>query len=257
MPTGSTSPITASVDPAVAQLHALDRAVGRAHAAADLRRLEGRAGGRRGGDHAVLVAQRDLRVRADVDEQPQALVARQPRGEDPRDDVAADVGAERREREGGRARVHGDAEVGGLQRRRLVRGDDERRHGERLRVDAERELRHRHVAAQRDLVDLARVDAGLGAHLLGELRERLLRAGLQRVERALVHHRRADARDHVGAERLLAVEHRAHRGRRARLEVEQRRDHRGRAEVVGDREAARRSCRPARRRSARRRRPPR
>ncbi len=224
---------------AVGDLHALDRAVGGAHPAADLRGLERGAGGRGGGDDAVLVAERDLRVRPDVDEQPQPAVAGQPGGEHPGDDVAADVGAERREREGRRARVDGHAEVGRGERRRVVRGDHERRHRERLGVDPERELRHRHVAAERDLVDLARVDARLGADLLGELRERLLRARLERVERALVHHRRADPGDHVGAERLLAVEHRADRGGRPGLEVEQRRDDRRRPEVEGDREAPR------------------
>ena len=62
--------------------------------------------GRGGGDDAVLVAERDLGVRADVDEQPQPLVAREAGGEHARDDVAADVGAERRERERRRARMH-------------------------------------------------------------------------------------------------------------------------------------------------------
>ena len=47
-------------DRVVLDLHALDRALRRAHAAADLGRLEGRAGGRRGGHHALVVAQRDL-----------------------------------------------------------------------------------------------------------------------------------------------------------------------------------------------------
>src|ERR671916_353369 len=50
------------------------------------------------------------------------------------------------------------------------------------------------------------------------------------IERGVVHHRGRDARDHVGAERLLAVEHRLDRSGRAGLEVEQRRDHRRRAE---------------------------
>ena len=154
---------------AVLDLHALDRALGGAHAAADLGGLERRAGGRRGGDHALVLAEGDLAVRAHVDEQPQPLVARHAGGQQPRDDVAADVGAERREHERRRARVHAHAEVGRHRRRQLVRGDDERRHRERLGVDAERELRHRHVAADVDLVDLAGVDARLLAHLVGEL----------------------------------------------------------------------------------------
>ena len=44
---GSTSPITVSSHVAVDDLHAFDRAVGGAHPAADLRRLERRPGGRR------------------------------------------------------------------------------------------------------------------------------------------------------------------------------------------------------------------
>ena len=59
--------------------HALDRAVGGAHAAADLRGLERRAGRRRRGHHALARAERDLAVGADVDEQPHPLVARRPR----------------------------------------------------------------------------------------------------------------------------------------------------------------------------------
>src|SRR2546430_12481290 len=50
-------------------LHALDRALGGAHAAADLRCLERRAGRRGGGEHAVARAEHDLAVRADVDEE--------------------------------------------------------------------------------------------------------------------------------------------------------------------------------------------
>ena len=203
-------------------------------------------------------AERDLAVRADVDEQAQAPVARQPGREQAGDDVAADVGAERREHERGRARVHGDAEVGRARRGQLVRGDDERRHRQRLGIDAERELRHRRVAAERDLVDLLGLDARLLAHLARRARRASpARASCSVAERVGVHHRRRDARDHVGAVGLLAVEHRAHRERLAGLEVEQRRDDRRRAEVERDRVAARRSCRRARRRSApRRRRPP-
>ena len=106
MPTGSTSPITSSVTRRPAIFTPSIAPVGGAHAAADLRGLERRPGRRGGGHDAVLVAERDLRVRADVDEQPQALVAREAGGEHARDDVAADVGAQRRERERRRARVH-------------------------------------------------------------------------------------------------------------------------------------------------------
>ena len=133
-----------------------------------------------------------------------------------------------------------DPEVARQRGRQVVRGDDERRHRERLGVDAERELGHRHVADDDDLVDVVRRDARLLADLAGELGERLVRARLERAERVLVEHRGRHARDDVGAVGLLAVEHRAHGGGRAGLEVEQRGDHRGGAEVEGDREPARR-----------------
>ena len=78
---------------------AFDRAVGGAHPALDLRGLERRSSRRRGGQHPLGRAERDLAVRADVDEQAQPAVARQAGREHPGDDVAADVGAERGEHE--------------------------------------------------------------------------------------------------------------------------------------------------------------
>ena len=134
----------------VGDLDALDRALGGAHAAADLGGLERRAGRRGGGDARALA--RPARSREFVPtsmNRRSALVARQAGGEHAGDDVAAHVGAERREDHRRRARVDGDAEVGGQRRRQLVRGDDERRHRQRLGVDAERDLGHRHVADER------------------------------------------------------------------------------------------------------------
>ena len=75
MPTGSASPITSSVELVAADGNALDRALGGAHAAADLGGLEGRPGRRGRGHHPLARAQRDLGVGADVDEQPHAAVA--------------------------------------------------------------------------------------------------------------------------------------------------------------------------------------
>ena len=115
------------LDLAVDDLHALDRAVRGAHAAADLRRLE-RGPGRRGGrERPRGGAEHDLRVRADVDEEAHAAVERDARRKDAGDDVGADVRAERRERDGGRAPVDVDAEVGRRRirhapRRRSVKG---------------------------------------------------------------------------------------------------------------------------------------
>ena len=74
----------------------LDRAVRGAHPTPDLRGLEGRAGGSRGGEQSVGVAEHDLAVGADVDEQAQSAVPVHAGGEYAGDDVAADVRAQRR-----------------------------------------------------------------------------------------------------------------------------------------------------------------
>ena len=222
------------VEPVGVDRDALDGSVGGSHAAFDLGRLERRAGGGGRREHAVDGPQRDLAVGADVDEQPQPPVARQAGGEHAGDDVAPDVGAQRREHVRRRPRVHVDAEVGGPRGRELVRRHGERRHRERLGIDPERDLHHRDVAAHRDLVDLARRHVGVGEDLGGQLGHRLVGAGLQRPEGLIVHHRRRDAGDHVGAEGLLAVEHRAHGRRLAALEIEQRRHHRRGPEIEGD-----------------------
>ena len=102
----------------------------------------------------------------------------------------------------------------------------------------EHDMGHGGVAAMRHFVDLARIDAALSTDGLGELVERLVGQLGQPLECPNVHHDGADARDHVGAEGLLLVEHRVHRDGRAGREVEQRRDDRRRAEVEGDGEVA-------------------
>ena len=235
----------------------LDGPGSRAHPAADRRRLEGRAG-RRGRRHEPLaVAEDDLAVGPDVDEQPQPLVAVHAGGQRAGDDVAADVRAEGREAEGARPRVQVEPELAREQGRVGLGRQDERRHAQRLGVDAEGDLGHRGVARDGHLVDLARVDPGLGAHLRGELGQRLVGQLLQLLEGVRVEHRGADPADDVGAEGLLVVEHRRAppSACRWRGPAASRRRWwcRGRTRCRTDG----RSCHPARRRPAcRRRRPP-
>ena len=68
---------------------------------------------------------------------------------------------------------------------------------------------HRGVAGQRHLVDLRRVDAALAAAPGGPARRASRRPPAAAGRAAGVHHRGADPGDHVAAERLLLVEHRA------------------------------------------------
>ena len=74
----------------------------------------------------------------------------------------------------------------------------------RLGVDAEHDVGHGRVAGEGDLVDLRRAHAALLADGLRQLVERLVGEPGQPLERPVVHHDRADARDHVGAEAAAA-----------------------------------------------------
>ena len=235
-------------DVVVAHLDHLDGAVGRAHAALDRPALEGRTGGCGGRQDALAVAEHDLAVGADVDEETKPLVPVHPRGQHPGHDVAADVRAECGQQHRAGPRMHGDAEVAGQQLGEDGGRHHERRDAERLGVDAEREGAHRRVAGQGDLVDLQGVDAGLGAHLGGELRQRVVRELGEPAERIRVEHGGADPGDDVAAEGLLLVEHRGDRRRGAGRRVEQRGDHRRGARGRRRSRSAAPSCHRARHR---------
>ena len=91
-----------------------------------------------------------------VDEQPQALVPVHPRGQRAGDDVPAHIGAQRGEQVGPRTAGARRRRYRSPARREHPGGHHERRHAERLGVDAERDGRSRRVACQRNLVDLGR-----------------------------------------------------------------------------------------------------
>ena len=98
--------------------HALDRARRGALAAADLRALEGRAGRARGREEAVAVAEHDLGVRADVDDQVDLVAEVRRLGEDHARRVGPDVPGDAGQHVGARAGVHRQAELDGGPRAR-------------------------------------------------------------------------------------------------------------------------------------------
>ena len=130
------------------------RARRRPHAAPDGGALERRAGRGGGGEEPVAVAEHELAVRADVQEQPDPRVAIHARCQEPGDDVAADVGAEGGEDHGTGTGVDPDSDVRRQDLGEQPRRHNEGRHPERLGIDAERDVGHGGIAGDRDLVDL-------------------------------------------------------------------------------------------------------
>ena len=228
----------AQLEPFGRYLHHLDGAGRGSHAAADHRPFERGAGRGGGGQQAVAVAEDELAVRADVQEQPYPRVAVHARGKKSCNDVASDIGAESGEHRRPSPLVHPHAHLMGQYLWEEPRRHDERRHPQGSRVDTEHYVGHGGVAGEGDLVDLRRRDASLLADRDGQLVEGLVRETREPVERARLQHDGADTRDHVRAEALLLVEHRLHRERGASGQIQQRRDHRRRPEVERDGEHA-------------------
>ena len=190
----------AAVDP-----DALDGAGCGALAAGDLGAFEGRAGRARGGQQAALVAEDDLGVRADVDDErhPVRLVGLL--GEDDPGRVGADMTGDARQDVDARARVRAQAELRSGRVDRPVRGQRERRPAERGRVDAEQEVVHDRVADDRELEDLDALDAGTHRERGDQPVERLAHRGGHLAGSLGMHHRVRDAAHEVLAEADLRV----------------------------------------------------
>ena len=135
---------------------ALDGARRRALPAGDLGALEGRAGRARGGEQPALVAEDDLGVRADVDDERHPLGLVRLLGEDHAGRVGPDVTGDARQDVDAGAGVGAQAELRRGRADRPVRGQRERRATERRRVDAEQEVMHDRVADEGELEDLDR-----------------------------------------------------------------------------------------------------
>ena len=237
-PCGSTSPITPSSSVVGAHLHDLDRARRRPHAAPDRGALERRAGRGGGGEEPVAVAEHELAVRADVQEQPHPRVAVHPRGQEPGDDVAADVSAEGGEDHRPGAVVDLDPDLGrqdlGEQPVDMMNGATPSASGSM-------------PSAMWVMVALpARATSYTSDGLTPPSSQTACASSSSAWWASRVSRSRARSSIMIALMRvmtsapnaLLRVEHRLHRHRRARRQVEQRRDDRRRAEVEGDAEQA-------------------
>ena len=190
--------------------HALDRAGRGALAATDLRALEGRAGRARAGEQAVAVAEHDLGVGADIDQQREFVAAgraarpascpryRRRHGRRCR-------AAHRRARSGcscrSSSRPGGSSAAVGRQR--------ERRAAELDRIDAEQQVMHDRIADERRLRGYRlRATPASRATSRGQVVERGAHGRGHLLRAARVHHRIGDPAHQVLAEADLRV-HRA------------------------------------------------
>ena len=140
--------------------HALDGPRRRTLSAADLGALEGRTGRAGRGEQPSLVAQDDLRVRADVDEQGHPVRQLRFLGEDDPGRVGAHVTGDTGQDVDAGSRMGPESEVGRGRVDRPVRRQGERRAAERGRVDAEQEVVHDRIADQREIEDVGALDPG-------------------------------------------------------------------------------------------------
>ena len=143
----------------------LDRAGSSPLATGDLGSLEGRPGRRRGGQQPVSIAEHDLRVGADVDQQGQRVAVVRPLREHHRRRVGPHVPGDAGGCVDPRARVHPEAQRRGEHRDRLRGGQRERRRPQWSGVEPEHEVMHDRVPHQADLEHIERVDRGRGPQL--------------------------------------------------------------------------------------------
>ena len=180
--------------------HPLDRARAGAHPGADLRAFERRArGGRRRGD-AALMAQHDLGIGTDVNQQDRAafhcieLREIRPRG------IGTDMSADKRQK--GDPRTVGDTEVEAPGRRfePILDGQGERRLAQFHRRDPQEQVMHDRIADHDQLQDLVRPEIERDARVFQHGRHLPANLAGQPLLAALVEH-------HIGdpAHQILAI----------------------------------------------------
>ena len=156
----------------------LDRAVRCAHAAGDVAALEGRACRAGARDHEVAVAEDDLAVRAEVDEQGQLVAVPEHAGERTGGDIAADIGADVRRKADGGVRMGGQAEVVHAQAVPVEEGGDIRLHADGIGLHADEQVVHRRVAGNAQAHDARGRQLGILTQGLHQRDERLLEDGV-------------------------------------------------------------------------------
>ena len=192
--------------------HAVDGPVGGPHAAADVAALEGRAGGAGAAHQEFIVAEHQLAVGAQVDEQGHLLFIPQHRGERAGGDIATHVAADVRRQDQLRLGVQVDAQRGRADVVAVEECRDVGLHAHRLGVQAQQQVVHGGVACQGHAVYLVGVDVDGLAHLQHHRADGFHHDGVLQALTAALPARFDDAVDHVRAIADLTVSGHYHGG---------------------------------------------
>ena len=185
--------------------HPLDRAGGRALAGGDLRAFEGRARGRGRGQQPLAVAEHDLGIGADIDDQHGLVGPVRGFGEHDARRIGADVARDTRQDVDTRAGIDVELDVGRRHCQSAGGREREGRAAQLGRVDAEQQVVHDRVADEGSVENVAARDACLVRNLADQRVDRAAHGLGQLGFAAGVHHDVGDPAHQIFAEADLRV----------------------------------------------------
>ena len=207
---------------------------GGALAAADLRAFERGTGGTRAREEAAAVAEDDLGVGADVDQQRHRIRQIGPLGQHHARGIRADVPGDARQHVDACVPVNGEVDLGRPEGQRGIGRERERRAAQLQRTDAEQQVVHDRVADERRLEDVLARDARLPRDVRGEIVDRAAHDVGQLLFAAGIHHHPGHAAHQVFAEPDLRIHRPGGRHDLAARQVAKMRGDRRRAHVDRD-----------------------
>ena len=155
-------------------LHGFDRTVCCTHAAGDIAALKRRACRAGAGHHEIAVAEDQLAVRAEVDEERKFVLIPDKARECTCGDIAANIRADVRRQQNFRVRVGREAEILGRHATPLEKRRDIRLHAHGVRVHAQKQMVHRRVRRDADAEHTRDGNARRFTHRRNERQQRFL-----------------------------------------------------------------------------------
>ena len=185
--------------------HPLDGARCGALAAGDLGALEGRARRAGGGEQLVAVAQHDLGIGADIDDQGHLVGLMRRLRQDDAGGIGADMAGDAGQHEDAGIGMDPELDLRGPDGDRPVGRERERRPAQLGRIDAQQQMMHDRIADEGDLEDLAQADTRFLGDIDCQSIQRLAH-GLGHLGIAAgIHHHIADPAHQILAESDLGI----------------------------------------------------